>query len=348
MTASLSWLARHQDSDGSWRVTGHTDACRDACEPNPGAADFDTGVTGLALLAFLGAGYTHLSRDLIDGCSMGDVVRKAVQWLAGHQDAEGAVGRRSAAKFLYGHAIAALALSEAYGMTGSPLLREPAERAIRFLVAAQNPGRGWRYEPRSGENDTSATGWAIMALKSAELSGLPFPASGYDGARAWLDEVTDPESVRSGYTARGTGKVFIPGVNEDFRHHETATALALMGRIFMDRRKSDPRHAKACAILLQDLPRWAPGEIDFYYWYSASLALFQADGPKGPRWKEWDASLVKAILPNQHPQKTGCRRGSWEPVDRWSAEGGRVYATAINTLTLEVYYRYASAFGRVE
>ena len=37
--------------------------------------------------------------------------------------------------------------------------------------------------------------------------------------------------------------------------------------------------------------------------------------------------------------------GSWEPIDRWGGEGGRVYATAINALTLEVYYRYANVFG---
>jgi hypothetical protein len=32
-------------------------------------------------------------------------------------------------------------------------------------------------------------------------------------------------------------------------------------------------------------------------------------------------------------------------VDRWGFEGGRVYATAINALTLEVYYRYGNVFG---
>ena len=32
-------------------------------------------------------------------------------------------------------------------------------------------------------------------------------------------------------------------------------------------------------------------------------------------------------------------------VDRWGFAGGRVYATAINVLTLEVYYRYENVFG---
>ena len=33
--------------------------------------------------------------------------------------------------------------------------------------------------------------------------------------------------------------------------------------------------------------------------------------------------------------------GSWDTLDPWSEHGGRVYTTAINALTLEVYYRYA-------
>ena len=38
--------------------------------------------------------------------------------------------------------------------------------------------------------------------------------------------------------------------------------------------------------------------------------------------------------------------GSWDPIGEWCVAGGRVYATAINALTLEVYYREARSQGR--
>jgi len=33
-------------------------------------------------------------------------------------------------------------------------------------------------------------------------------------------------------------------------------------------------------------------------------------------------------------------------VDRWSCRGGRVYATAINALSLQTYYRYRPFYRR--
>jgi hypothetical protein len=47
----------------------------------------------------------------------------------------------------------------------------------------------------------------------------------------------------------------------------------------------------------------------------------------------------------RHQRTDGDERGSWDPVDSWGAEGGRVYATALLTLSLEVYYRYEKAHG---
>jgi hypothetical protein len=341
---ALRWLARHQSPDGSWGVTGYTAKCSQICAPNPGHEDFDAGVTGLSILAFLGAGYSHLSKDTLDGICFGDVVRKGMQWMMSHQDPEGCIGPRSAMKYMYNHMICALAVSEAYGLTGSNLFKDQAQKAVDFTVAAQNPNKGWRYSYKCGDNDSSVTGWAAMVLKSAELSNLVFPRSAYDGTRAWYDEATEEAYGRVGYTRAATGKVTIVGQNEHFDHNEALTSIGVMARIFMDKNRGDSRLASGCDLLLRQKPEWNGAATDFYYWYYASLALFQYDGPAGPKWKAWNEPMKSALVKNQNLASSGCRRGSWEPVDRWSCEGGRVYATAINALTLEVYYRYTNVF----
>ena len=54
----LAWLAAHQRQDGGWRLNHHEGPCRGRCR-NPGTVGTSTGATALALLPFLGAGYTH-------------------------------------------------------------------------------------------------------------------------------------------------------------------------------------------------------------------------------------------------------------------------------------------------
>ena len=48
---------------------------------------------------------------------------------------------------------------EAYGMTRNPRYKKPAQNALDFIAMARNPYFAWRYAPRSGDNDTSVTGW---------------------------------------------------------------------------------------------------------------------------------------------------------------------------------------------
>jgi hypothetical protein len=343
--AALRWLARHQSADGSWGAASYSNNCGrgDSCT-GWGVSDYDVGVTALSLLAFLGAGYSHLSRDEIRDPQLpgrtlkfGEVVRNGVKWLLARQDAQGCIGPRRG-HYMYNHAIGALALSEAYGMTNAGPLAGPAQKAIDYLVLAQNYGKGWRYTEDCGDNDTSVTGWAAMALKSADLAGLTFPKESYDGVRNWLDEVTETAYGRAGYTRK-------PSANARERWL-SPTAIAIMSRIFIDKNRSDARLSNGCDQLLLMKPVWQDTRIDFYYWYYASLALFQFDGPDGAKWRAWNENMKSALVKNQLAAPAGCRSGSWDPLDIWSrAGGGRVYATAINALTLEVYYRYANVFG---
>ena len=335
--AGLRWLARHQDPDGRWAASGFRDRCgtvlRGSCDGR-GRSRNDTGVTGLAVLAFLGAGYTHLSRDVYDGLCFGDVVRNGIRWLIGRQDDDGCVGPREGA-YMYSHAIAALALSEAYGLTGSGLIREDAQQSIDFLFAAQNPYAGWRYGYRCGDTDTSVTGWCVMAIKSAEISGLKISLASYDGARTWLDRVTSDEH-RTGYMGKPRWRV---------REPDAMTAVGVMSRIFIDRDRTDAKVRGGAAHVAKDAPVWRDGRIDYYAWYYTALALFQYDGPTGPLWRSWNDRMKDVLVRHQRPVSAGCLHGSWDPVGRWCGDGGRIYATAVNTLTLEVYYRYENVFG---
>ncbi|MBI3099676.1 MAG: terpene cyclase/mutase family protein [Planctomycetes bacterium] len=355
--AGLKWLARHQNPDGAWSTTNFSANCKTSICEGKGAGANDAGLTGLALLAFLGAGYTHVSREtykdpyLEREICFGDVVKNGIRWLIKNQDSDGCFGGQSGGKYMYNHAIGALAMAEAYGLTESMLFKEPAQKGIDFTLAAQNPYKGWRYAKRCGDNDTSVVGWCVMALKSANLSNLAVSQAGFDGAKAWIQEVTDDTYYKAGYTAKGTGLVVTPE-NEGYAPHEALTAVAMMCRMFIDHDKTDPALEGGGKILVDDLPAWDPGakKIDFYYWYYGSLALYQYDGPNGQYWTTWNKAMINALVPNQRTPKDNCADGSWDSdtkngIGRWAFEGGRVYTTAINTLTLEIYYRYESAFG---
>ena len=122
------------------------------------------------------------------------------------------------------------------------------------------------------------------------------------------------------------------------------SAVAILCRIFMVKDRKDPGLV-ASLHLTNDLPQAKTNFTDYYYWYYASLALYQLDGPDGPKWGKWNEAMKNALVPHQKTSKDGCANGSWTSEDdRWGFEGGRVYATAINALTLEVYYRYANVF----
>ncbi|HLY11920.1 MAG TPA: VIT domain-containing protein [Planctomycetota bacterium] len=337
--AALFWLARHQSADGGWSAEHFQSACSGGTCEGQGDEDSDVGVTGLSVLAFLSAGYSQLAKEEYPDPARpgvpirpGTVVKRALQWLLAHQEVDGAVGSRGA-KVMYGHAIATLALSEAYGLTRSAPLKDPAQKAVDFLVASQNPGKGWRYSSRSGDSDTSVTGWAVMALKSAELADLTFPKSASDGAQEWIRTCTGDDTRRFRVRYLEASHPMIPGRYEMYDEHPTMTAVGILCRLLLQKSRKDPAFA-GTQLLLEDLPDAKATKVDYNYWYFGSLALFQSEGPDGARSKTWGNALGKAMIPLQKRKPGGCIDGSWDPASPWGQEGGRVWATAISALTL--------------
>jgi hypothetical protein len=336
----LLWLKRHQGEDGRWDSDGFLSLCgRDnqhpgSCGDGAGESWCDVGVTGLALLCFLGAG---------NSTSVGEFqeqVKKGVQYLTSVTDSEGCIGTRQG-HLMYNHAIGTLAMAEAYSMSNyNPLLKTPTEKAVKFLLDAQNPNKGWRYTPRCNDSDTSVTGWCVMALKSAKVGSIEVPESAFTGAKAFLDDVTETTYYRAGYTKKD--EAVQPS---GFAQNESLTAVAMTSRVFMGLNdRNDPYLVKGAELLMQSLPRAGNNErgenmVDYYYWYYGTLAMFQMGQDY---WTAWNDKMKDAIANTQ--ETTGCKAGSWPLNDRWTKNGGRIYATALNVLSLEIYYRYDKVF----
>ncbi len=331
----LKWLKDHQDDDGKWDADNFMKHDEGAPCDGAGHAVHDVGVTGLALLAFLGDGSTMKSGEYKQQ------VKDSVMWLREQQDPDtGLFGTSASHDFIYNHAIAAYAMCEAQGLSRSSILKKTAQRGINYLESHRNPYAAWRYQPRDDDNDVSVTGWCVMAYKSGKDFKLQVSDSALESVAAYLDEVTDPGNGHAGYTKRGEGssrKTGDHGVRFPIDKGEAMTAVALFTRFFL---KQDPKETPVMELAANTILAKPPvnaddGSIDHYYWYYATYALFQMGGK---HWTEWQKHLLPAVVKTQQPE--GNEKGSWDPNGAWGDDGGRVYATAIQVLTLEAYYRY--------
>ncbi len=328
----LAWLAAHHDvgrgrfdAKGFMKHDRETDRCDGAGNPL-----YDVGVTGLATLAFLAAG--HTDRGTAEENPHAKSVRQALRFLIEVQDPEGCFGHRRTVAFMYNHAIATLAMCEAYGRTRNPRYLKPAQDGIAFILAAQNPGAGWRYEPRGRESDTSVTAWCVSALDAARRSGLAVPPQAFADAVAWVDKMTDPNSGRVGYNYPGGSSARYEAVHVRFPAERTdaMTAAGMWIRFLADAGEGDAI-AKGTKLCLKNPPAWGEGTTDVYYWYFGTLAFSRIGGEAC---RAWNAKLLEAVGPKQ--LTGGARAGSWDPIDPWGLhEGGRIYMTAMLTLCLE-------------
>jgi hypothetical protein len=349
----LAWLARQQKPGGYWEF--------DAKDPKLKTKDWATS-TGMALLPFLAAGQTHKS-----GGKYSAKLNEALTWLK--NDLNISTGRfvHGSPQYMYGHAIATMALCEAYGMTRDRGLLTHAQAAVNYIVRAQGPDGSWGYQAGT-VGDTSIVGWQIQALRAAQLSkDITVPDQSIVRGRQFLDRVSSG-SLKAVYGyQQPTGR---PGTS--------LTAVGLLCRYYID--GWGPNNAgmaegviglfgtpKADATGTQTrpptdrarAPKTAPqvkqnsSTPDMYYYYYATQVVHFSGGPE---WQEWNEGPKDAAGKRQGGMRdwlvtiqsqNGVDSGSWNPDPMTiGLHCGRVGTTCLSLLTLEVYYRHLPLYKR--
>ncbi len=339
----LEWLALHQAQDGHWSLHEFHKDARDKprpagkiirCNCQAGTQNRnDVAATAFGLLPFLGAGITHKPGKSTNK-DYTKTVEGGINWLIGKQNSKG-----SYSGDMYAHGIATIAMCEAYGLTSDPRLKMSAQRALNFIASAQDDaGGGWRYAPKTA-GDTSVTGWQLMALKSGQMSGLSVPKNTLKLAERFLDSV---ESSGKGAADKGGNFAYLPGQAAT----PTMTAVGLLCRQYSGVGPKNPALQNGVKVLKKHSPA---NDDNIYYLYYATQVMHHMQGES---WQFWNFgpngngkggirdSLIskqdKGTTP-QHPHQIGSWSGS---------QGGRIMATSLSLLCLEVYYRHLPLYRR--
>ena len=343
VVAGLAYLARQQAAEGFWG------------SPNDQHEKYRhvvIGKTGLALLAFLGAGHTQASPGEYQS-----TVARAVDFLLAVQDPKSGHFGNSGS---YSHAIATYALGECLALTKDQRLVAPLERAVEQILSrqlrSQDPrvhggwgyyfpeSTGYRSRDRGVRDDwprASVSAWQVMALESAQLGGLSVSRQAFSDAAQFLRRCWDRERGGFRYShdpSRLSGPYqLLPGSTP-----ASLFALSLLGDDI-----AGPRFREARNFVTSRMPsgyryrntdRFVHrAEGNLYFWYYGTLALFRTGGRA---WDAWNEAMKATLLPSQASD------GSWEPISVYAldyakdSDQDRSYSTALCVLTLEVYYRY--------
>jgi hypothetical protein len=340
----LAWLALHQATDGGWSLQEFNKHARK--QPLPDGKPFtcdcvsdakhraDIAATAFGLLPVLGAGYSTKPSDKKPDYSK--TIEVGLKYLLHEQQKDGSFGTTD----MYEHGLAARTLCDAYALTKDDKLKEPAQKALDFIVKAQDPkGGGWRYAPRQA-GDLSVTGWQFTALKRGQMAGLKVPKETLKLAERFLDSC---ESAGKG------GYSYLPGGEATI----TMTAVGLLCRQYND---VGPRNAGLLAGV-QRLKSYPPEKHpDVYYLHYATQVMHNVQGES---WRFWNTGVdadgkqkskgVRNLLltrqDNGDNDKHTHQKGSWG-----GSVGGRIMATSLSLLILEQANhdplgRHKAAFG---
>lgn len=305
---ALQYLVRVQKPDGSF----------------PENYGDSTGIPALVGMTFLSKGHLPTEGPYTE------TLNKCIDFVLSNQRPDGLFEKGHAGSGpMYAHNISTLFLSEVSGMV-DPGRQEKIEaalpKALDLILRAQAVKKeqrhsgGWRYHPGSTDSDTSCSGWALMALRSAKLNGAAIPDEAISAAVEYLKRHQHQQEGTFGYT--------------DTKDH--AKSLSGMGLLCLELTglHGSPETIKAADYVMKSFRDLPGDQFEFYGNYYNSQGTFQIGGRY---WNEYASWMYDTYLSKQTED------GSWN-----SREAGRIYGTAMMTLAFTVPYRQLPIYQRDE
>jgi len=277
---ALLYLQRVQKPDGSFE----------------GQYGDSTGIPALVGMAFLSKGHMSTEGPYVT------TLNRIIDFILASQKPDGLFEKGSGgAGPMYAHNISTLFLSEISGMVDperQQRISTALPKAVALILRAQavpkdeNQRGGWRYHPGSNDSDTSCSGWALMALRSAKLNGAAIPDASIRDAVAYLKRRQNPKEGCFGYTDTDTNGLSLTGMG--------LLCLELCGEHGSDRTKL------ASDWLLRHFRELNGSGHEHYGVYYTAQAMFQIGGR---HWQEFATWMYANYLPKQQPD------GSWNGED---------------------------------
>lgn len=324
----LAYLAKQQRDDGWF------DHQRRPEGKDTDASRHRRAITGLAALAFLSAGHTPDSRNARDAGRYGPVVSKAVDALVNAVPDDGYIGKLDE-KPMYTQAIVTLVIAQAHGVEprADRRLKQHAalNRLVGVIVAAQAVKKqpvyagGWRYNRDAPDSDLSLSGWNALALRAAQDVGIKVPANALRRASQFVSKCHVKDQRGFAYQPGGPMQA-------------GTTATGVLCRYLLEKEIA-PETTEAARSLSGRLNEPKPfGEHPYYGMFYMIQAAGQGDNDV---WTQVGRPTLEKLIKAQ--EADGGWPANW-PAE--SAEPGRVYRTAMATLSLTVPYRVLPIYQR--
>jgi hypothetical protein len=334
----LRYLRGKQAKDGGFPVTTAGLRIRKERDESKAFKWARIGLTGLAALAFLGEGEYWEPDEQGHRPKHAMAVKRALSFLMKSQDPVNGRFGPADGNFMYNHGLATLAVSEAAGLSGDPILRAAAQRGVDLIERIQGNRGGWGYRDVIGaRQDTSVSAWQMQALLAAREAGLKVNEEGLQRALKFYQDATDS---RTGIVAY------------DFKDNLRRPGLfgvALMLRLQMGESVESREIKLLVRNVMERMPKaekgwgkgWREGKdeavdsarrraFDPYRWYFSTYGLFFYGTEP---FQEWNRKMTDALVLIQDSD------GAWRANDIWSVKVGTVYSTSMSVLALQACYR---------